>query len=228
MSRKATFERLAELGESPAKLDAILITHEHADHVSGLALIARKLNVPIFLTTLTAPTIPWNDYQPKLELFQAGTSFPIGDIEVQSFTVPHDATDPVGYSFRAEGLKISLVTDLGYIPDSVKFHVRDADFLILESNHDVEMLKVGPYPWSVKQRVMSRQGHLSNDVVSDFILEELTPATRTLVLGHLSEQNNHPEIVRMVARQALNRRGLPTRLVVAEPRTRSELFELHE
>ncbi len=139
--------------------------------------------------------------------------------------MPHDAADPVGYSFRAEGLKISLVTDLGYIPESVKFHVRETDLLILESNHDVEMLKVGPYPWSVKQRVMSRQGHLSNDVVSDFILGDLTPATQTLVLGHLSEQNNHPEIVRLVAQQALDHRGLTSRLVVAEPRKRGEMFQ---
>lgn len=225
LSRKATFGRLAELGEAPEKLDAILVTHEHADHVSGLALIARKLDIPIFLTALTAPTIPWIDHRPKLEEFQAGTSFTIGDIEVQSFTVPHDAADPVGYSFRAEGLKIGLVTDLGYIPESVKFHVREADLLVLESNHDVEMLKVGPYPWSVKQRVMSRQGHLSNDVVSDFILGDLTSATQTLVLGHLSEQNNHPEIVRLVAQQALDRRGLTSRLVVAEPRKRGEMFQ---
>lgn len=102
--------------------------------------------------------------------------------------------------------------------------VRGSDLLFMESNHDVEMLKVGPYPWSVKQRVMGRKGHLSNDVVSDFIRDDLDLATSTLVLGHLSEHNNHPEIVRLVASQALEGRALFTRLVVAQPREQSEVF----
>ena len=96
---------------------------------------------------------------------------------------------------------------------------------MLESNHDIEMLKVGPYPWSVKQRVMSRNGHLSNDVVGDFLLEDLNGLTRTLILGHLSEHNNHPEIVRLVGQQALDRRGLPTRLVIASQQQSTEVFQ---
>lgn len=224
LSRKATFERLAGIGERPENLDGILVTHEHADHISGLALIAKTLDIPIYMTNLTPPTIPWDDYEPKLEQFQAGTSFTVGDIEVGSFTIPHDAIDPVGYCFRVQGLKIGLATDLGYLPASVSYHVRGADLLILESNHDLEMLKVGPYPWAVKQRVMSRRGHLSNDVVSDFIREELDSSTQTLVLGHLSQHNNHPEIARVSAMQALEQRGFDTRLVVAEPRQQTEVF----
>ena len=130
----------------------------------------------------------------------------------------------VGFSFRAEGIKIGLVTDLGYIPDSIKFHLHGSHVLMLESNHDLDMLKVGPYPWAVKQRVMSRNGHLSNDVVGDFVGHEFDSGTATLVLGHLSEHNNHPEIVRMVAQQALDRRGLATRLVVANQREPTEVF----
>jgi phosphoribosyl 1,2-cyclic phosphodiesterase len=222
LSRKETFERLAVLGVDPESLTAILITHEHADHVAGLPVIARKLGIPVYLSRLTAPAIAWSEYVPPLELFQAGASFPIGDIDVTSFTIPHDAADPVGFSFRAEGVKISIATDLGYLPDSIRHHLRGSDVLLLESNHDLEMLKVGPYPWPVKQRVMGRMGHLSNDVACRFVREELDTRTSTLILGHLSEHNNHPEIVRLMASQALDGRSLFTRLVIAHPKQATE------
>ncbi|MCW5978045.1 MAG: MBL fold metallo-hydrolase [Bryobacteraceae bacterium] len=225
LSRKATFERLAAIGERPAALDAIVVTHEHTDHVSGLAVIAKAHGIPIYMTSLTAPTIPWADFQPKIVEFQAGTGFTIGDIQAQSFTIPHDASDPVGFCFQADGVKVGLVTDLGYVPESVKFHLRGTQLLILESNHDLEMLKVGPYPWSVKQRVMGRRGHLSNDVASHFVRDGLDGSTRVLVLGHLSEHNNHPEIARVTAMQALADRALDSRLVVVEPGRQTEVFQ---
>jgi phosphoribosyl 1,2-cyclic phosphodiesterase len=117
-----------------------------------------------------------------------------------------------------------VVTDLGYIPASIKFHLRRTDLLMLESNHDLDMLKVGPYPWSIKQRVMSRVGHLSNLGMSEYLMEDLDASTSRLVLGHLSEQNNHPEIVRMVAAQSLEERGLRTELSIASQNTPSEVF----
>lgn len=226
LSKRDILARLAAIGEDAALLNAILITHEHTDHVSGLVALARLLNVPVYITRLTAPAIPWGEYTPKLDCFQAGTTFSIGDVDVDSFTVPHDAIDPVGFCFRAGGIKVGVVTDLGYLPASIKFHLRGADLLVLESNHDLEMLKVGPYPWSVKQRVMGRKGHLSNEVVSDFIRDDLDSSISTLVLGHLSEHNNHPEIVRNVAARALDRcgRALFTRLVVAHPKEPTEVF----
>jgi phosphoribosyl 1,2-cyclic phosphodiesterase len=227
LSRKEILARLAAIGEDAETLDAILVTHEHTDHVSGLVPLARcggRRSIPVFLTTLTSPAIPWGEYTPVLERFQAGSTFTIGDIEVDSFTIPHDAVDPVAFSFRTQGLKISQVTDLGYMPDSIKVHVGGSDLLILESNHDLDMLKVGPYPWSVKQRVMGRNGHLSNDVVSDFIRHDLDTRTSTLILGHISEHNNHPAIVQLTASQALEGRALFTRLVVAEPRRQTEVF----
>ncbi len=226
LSKRDILARLAAIDEQAENLDAILITHEHSDHVSGLVSLARHLNVPVYITRLTAPAIPWGEFTPKLDCFQAGTTFTVGDIDVDSFTVPHDAIDPVGFCFRAGGIKVGVVTDLGYVPDSIKFHLRGADLLVLESNHDLEMLKVGPYPWSVKQRVMGRKGHLSNEVVSDFIRRDLDTSISTLVLGHLSEHNNHPEIVRNVAAGALDRAGraLFTRLVVANPKEQTEVF----
>jgi len=217
-------ERLTAAGVSPESLDAILITHEHTDHISGLPALAKKLDIPIYVSRLTAPAIPWGEFTPKLELFQAGSSFTIGDIEVSSFTIPHDATDPVGFSLRAEGIKVSIATDLGYLPDSVRFQLAGSDVLLLESNHDLEMLKVGPYPWAVKQRVMGRMGHLSNEVACNFVRDSLDTRTTTLILGHLSEHNNHPELVRLMGSQALEGRGLFTKLVVALPGKATEAF----
>lgn len=218
LSRRETFERMAADGVSPESLDAILITHEHTDHTAGLQAIARKLGIPVYLSRLTAPAIAWSEYTPKLELFQAGASFTIGDIDVTSFTIPHDAADPVGFSFHAHGIRMAIATDLGYLPDSIRYHLCGADALLLEANHDLEMLKVGPYPWPVKQRVMGRMGHLSNEVACRFIREHLNSSTSTIILGHLSEHNNHPAIVEDCAEKALGGRSLFTRLIVADPR----------
>lgn len=224
MSRKETFERLASIAVDPESLDAILITHEHSDHISGVAAIARKLDIPVYCSFLTAPAIPWGEFVPRLALFQAGSRFTVGDIEVDSFTVPHDAADPVGFSLKAEGIKVSIATDLGYLPDSIRVHLKGSDLILLESNHDLEMLKVGPYPWSVKQRVMGRNGHLSNEVACSFIHEVLDSRTSTLILGHLSKDNNHPEIVRLMAAQALEEQCLSPKLVIAEPNRATEAF----
>ena len=225
LSRKDTFERLERIGISPQSLTAILITHEHSDHVAGLPVLAKPrdgVQIPVYVSRLTAPCIPWGDCVPNLQLFQAGSAFTIGDIEVTSFTIPHDAVDPVGFSFRVQGIKISIATDLGYLPDSVRVQLRGSDALLLESNHDLNMLKVGPYPWSVKQRVMGRMGHLSNEVACNFVRDDLDSRTSCVILGHLSESNNHPALVRLMASQALNGRSLFTRFLVADPRRATE------
>jgi phosphoribosyl 1,2-cyclic phosphodiesterase len=228
LSMRELSKRLASIGERLEDIDAILITHEHSDHVAGLPVLARNRNLhaEIFITRLTEPAIDWGERPPlRLETFQAGAAFRIGDIDVQSFGIPHDALDPVGFRFEAQGVRIGVATDLGYIPESVKFHLRRMDLLLLEANHDLDMLKVGPYPWSVKQRVMSRVGHLSNLVMSDYLLGDLDSCTACLVLGHISEQNNHPEIVRLVATQAMESRGLETRLSLATQRAPTEIFQ---
>lgn len=235
LSMKELARRLALIGEDLDGVDAILITHEHSDHVAGLPVLARnqkpgpdgkpKVRATIYMTRLTAPAIDWGESEPRLETFQAGAEFSIGDIDVTSFSIPHDAIDPVAFSFETHGVRIGVVTDLGYIPVSIKYHLRRTDLLLLESNHDLDMLKVGPYPWSIKQRVMSRVGHLSNLGMSEYLMQDLDPATGHLILGHLSEQNNHPEIVRLTASQSLEERGLRTRLSIAEQRQPSEVFQ---
>ena len=217
---------MAVIGEDIAQLDAILVTHEHSDHTAGLATAIKSSGgrLPIYLTSRTAPGLEWGECVPRLETFQAGCGFSVGEFAVSSFTIPHDALDPVGYTLSAQGIKIAVATDLGYIPDSLRVHFRDTDVLLLEANHDLEMLRVGPYPWSVKQRVMSRRGHLSNEVAAGFIRQDLDGRVSTLILGHISEHNNHPELVRKMGCRALDGRALFTRLVVAEPGIQSEVF----
>ncbi|HUK43446.1 MAG TPA: MBL fold metallo-hydrolase [Candidatus Bathyarchaeia archaeon] len=211
LSCRELLRRLLLCGEDPASVDAVLITHEHADHIAGLRVLARRLKVPIYLTGAT-----YQEYQrcardaagqrvslERHEPFRAGAGFQVGDISVLPFTIPHDAADPVGFTFHVEGIKLGICTDLGYMPASVRDHLRGCQVLMIESNHDLELLRGGPYPWSVKQRVMSRVGHLSNDALADFLTTDYDGSAEFLILAHLSEQNNHPEIARMTAERAL-------------------------
>jgi phosphoribosyl 1,2-cyclic phosphodiesterase len=164
----------------------------------------------------------------KLEVFSAGRSFHVADIEVTPFTIPHDAADPVGFTFRCEGTKIAIATDLGYVPASICDHLRHCDVLVVESNHDVEMLRVGPYPWSVKQRVMSRVGHLSNESLAEFFTKDYDGGASYIVLAHLSEQNNHPEIALRAAENALGLRRtlLRNRVMLAAQNVPGESIRL--
>ncbi len=220
LSRREVVKRLAAIGEDANDLDAILVTHEHCDHIAGLIAMARKSKrpLPIYLTQGTAECIDWGDERPPLEIFGAGRSFTIGDFDVSSFTIPHDASDPVGFTLSAGGIKIAIATDLGYVTDSLRIHLRNTDLVVLESNHDLEMLRVGPYPWSVKQRVMSRRGHLSNEVAADFIARDLDTRVSTVILGHISEHNNHPELVRGLAMKALHGRDVVYPIVCSRAR----------
>jgi phosphoribosyl 1,2-cyclic phosphodiesterase len=211
ISCRETFKRLKSIGRDPRDISAILITHEHFDHVYGLGNLAKKLDVPVFMTGATHQA--WaralrdqSGERPqihRLELFSAGRSFHIGDITVMPFTIPHDAADPVGFTFHAESTKIAIVTDLGYLPASVRDQLRKCDVLIIESNHDLEKLRTGTYPWSVKQRVMSRVGHLSNDALAQFFVQYYDGGASYIVLAHISQENNHPEIALRVAENAL-------------------------
>ncbi len=307
LSCRELLRRMALAGEDPATLDAILITHEHIDHVAGLPVLARRLNIPVFFTEpthrawvrmvkprttmtyakwldhiqrekearaaavaaaapvnklvnelatqladesgvvahiaaahdlpaqlnatlevpadpepddLCAPSKPDPSFLPAVEYFRSGANFSIGDLDIIPFTIPHDAADPCGFVFhsRSESLRMAIATDLGYMPPNVKAALKSIDVLLLESNHDLEMLRDGPYPWSVKQRVLSRVGHLSNHATAEFLASGYDGAATWIVLGHLSESNNQPELARLAAEQALSAHPtlLGNRVVLAQ------------
>src|SRR5712672_122070 len=215
ISCRETLKRMNTAGEDPKKLKAIVISHEHQDHVAGLQVLARKLQIPVYITEATYHSWRRATKDPegkpanleRREHFQVSRSFEIADITVTAFTIPHDAADPCGFTFKADGVKIGVVTDLGYLPYSVKDHLRRCDGLMIESNHDIEMLRNGPYPWMVKQRVASRVGHLSNAALADFFQQDYDGHASFLVLAHLSEHNNHPEIALKAAKDALGLQG---------------------
>ncbi len=225
LSARETFRRMEMVGESPHSLSAIVVSHEHSDHVSGLCTLAKKLRIPVYMTEAAHQAFERSEHDPEregpalktCEHFRSGHAFQIGDISIMPFTIPHDAADPVAFTLRVEGVKVGVVTDLGYMPGSVAQHLRGCDVLMIESNHDLEMLRIGPYPWSVKQRVMSRLGHLSNDALADFFRSDYDGGAAFVVLAHLSEHNNHPEIARTAAQRALADRLslLHNRLILA-------------
>jgi phosphoribosyl 1,2-cyclic phosphodiesterase len=215
LSKKELLRRLDLLGRRPETLDGIVLSHEHSDHIGGLVQASVFWRAPVYITESTHYEIerilPDGSAQrlARVEHIRAGQKFIVGDIEVSPFSIPHDAADPLGFTFCSNGCKVAVATDLGYLPELVKHHLRDSDCLVLESNHDLEMLKVGPYPWHIKQRVMSRTGHLSNHTVSEFLgdAEGFDARARYLVLAHLSENNNNPDVARISAEEALGRRA---------------------
>lgn len=229
-SYKQIGRRLAEIGEDPEELDAVVVSHEHSDHIAGLRMLAKKTRASLWMTERTSRAIDfqgdeWKGLDPTLETFEAGSRLAIGDLEIDTFTIPHDAVDPIAFRVRHEGVKAGLVTDLGYIPQSVKHHVKGCDFLLLESNHDAEMLRVGPYPWSVKQRVAGKTGHLSNHAVAEFLRTDFDRCARTLVLGHLSGENNYPATAELEVGAALASVGCSdVRLMTAAQHAPSEVF----
>ena len=214
LGKKETLRRLAAVERQVDRLDGIVISHEHSDHIGSLAQVLGQWRTTVYLTEATHAEVkrilPESSQKrlDRVEHIRAGHRFMVGDIEVSPISIPHDAADPLGFTFRANGMKVAIVTDLGYLPELVKFHLRDSDCLMLESNHDLEMLKVGPYPWHIKQRVMSRTGHLSNHTVSEFLAdaEGFDGRARYVVLAHLSENNNNPDVARISAEEALGRR----------------------
>jgi phosphoribosyl 1,2-cyclic phosphodiesterase len=214
LGKKETLRRLAAVGRDVDRLDGIVISHEHSDHIGSLAQVLGQWRTTVYLNEATHTEVmrilPENSHKrlDRVEHFQTGQRFVVGDIEISPFKIPHDAVDPVGFTFRTNGTKVAIVTDLGYLPELVKVHLRESDCLMLESNHDLEMLKVGPYPWHIKQRVMSRTGHLSNHAVSEFLadVDGFDAHARYVVLAHLSETNNNPDTAHIFAKEALSRR----------------------
>ncbi|MBV9106383.1 MAG: MBL fold metallo-hydrolase [Verrucomicrobia bacterium] len=189
--------RLESVGVRPESLDGILITHEHADHIAGLEVFCRRFCVPVYSNPLTAETLRRGKLAecPNWNLFATGAAFSVKDIEIQSFYVPHDAVDPTAFVFTADGGSIGFLTDLGYAPKLALERIREVDTLVVETNHDERLLQEDHRrPWSVKQRILSRHGHLSNEAAAKLVSSVAGHRLRRVVLGHLSRDCNRSDL----------------------------------
>jgi phosphoribosyl 1,2-cyclic phosphodiesterase len=202
-------QRLATLSRAPETLDGILITHEHSDHISGLLGLASKLDIPVYCNRLTKEAIEAQlRIQINARVFSTGSSFEIGDVSVETFCVPHDSYDPVGFLVRTAFGHIGILTDLGHATKLAIERIRTANVLLLETNHDVKMLQDDPRrPWSLKQRILSRHGHLSNDGAADVVEQIISSNLTHLYLGHLSRDCNRPELAQRVIGERLAKIG---------------------
>jgi phosphoribosyl 1,2-cyclic phosphodiesterase len=207
LSGRETVRRLRECRIEPEKIGAIVISHEHGDHCRGVSPFVKHLDIPVFMTDGTYNSSGMNLDPQKHRRINSGESFEFRGIQFTPFAVPHDSTDPLGFVVEKDGVKIAIALDLGYLSNLVVERLKGCDAIILESNHDIQMLKVGPYPWALKQRVMSRSGHLSNDAVAQYLGNDFDGKARHVVLAHLSKQNNLPELALLSAQRALECRS---------------------
>jgi len=226
LSRAQIAKRLKTIGESLESIDALIVSHEHSDHIAGLHGLLAKQAIPLYISQETSEMIDPKPKWSRVETISAGHPFWLGELKVTPFTIPHDAVNPLAFTFETEGIKIGHVTDLGYMTELVIQRLKGCHVIVLESNHDLEMLKVGPYPWPVKQRIMSRMGHLSNEMTGKFFSEEFDGEARHIVLAHLSENNNHPALARMMTMEALERRGFDIDLSLASRAAPSPVIEV--
>jgi phosphoribosyl 1,2-cyclic phosphodiesterase len=218
LSGREVCRRMLALGIAPENLCGIVITHEHTDHTRGLRVLAKHLRLPVYISDPTLESLGLTSKLDRHEKIESGQEFELGGMAFLPFAIPHDAADPLAFVIRANGQRLGLAMDLGFISGLVKERLAACDCLILESNHDLEMLKVGPYPWALKQRVMSRQGHLSNEAVGQFLAEDFDLRARFIYLAHLSKNNNHPELALLAASRALSSRHLSAEEISARLR----------
>jgi phosphoribosyl 1,2-cyclic phosphodiesterase len=209
LSHRQIRMRLAAIGRVPENLTGILVTHEHSDHVQGLARLCHKYPIPVYCNRPTKEAIEFQtETRIDYRLFTTGATFALGDISVETFMVPHDAQDPVGFLIRAPAGNIGFLTDLGQATRLVIERVRPANVLVIEANHDVKLLQDCPHrPWGLKQRILGRHGHLSNDAAAEAAEQIVSADLRHLYLGHLSRECNRPELAFRTMNERLARIG---------------------
>lgn len=212
LSGRTVLGALTGIGVDPSCLSAILVTHEHSDHTKGVGILARKLGIPVYANEPT-----WDAMEGKLgkvnsaqrRIFETGQDFFLGDFAVAPFAIPHDAAQPVGFCLTHQGRKIAVATDLGHMTKTILNQIEDADLLLLEANHDVETLKVNPnYSYDLKRRILGNQGHLSNEACATALVELAKRGLKTALLGHLSGENNTPELAQLTVSQILVENGI--------------------
>lgn len=190
---------LKEINVDPSNIDAIFITHEHSDHILSAGILSRRHNIPIFASSKTWDVMEKFNKLGKIKDCNKRYVYKeekciLNDICIRPFEIPHDAVEPMGYSIFAENYKISIATDIGHVTDIIKEHIYDSDVLLIESNHDIEMLQNGSYPYKLKQRVLSDFGHLSNNTTGNLLTEIMSSRLKHIYLGHLSGENNKPKL----------------------------------
>ncbi|MGI6156376.1 MAG: MBL fold metallo-hydrolase [Enterococcus sp.] len=233
LSGKKITSLLNDIGRTPEELDAILVTHEHRDHIHGVGVLARKYNLSIYANEKT-----WQAMDPfigKIALeqkhhFEMGKVLTLGDFDIESFGVSHDAAAPQFYRFYRNGKSFVILTDTGYCSDALRGKITGADAYLIESNHDLEMLRMGAYPWNLKQRILGDKGHLSNEDGAYVMADVLTDATKRIYLGHLSRENNLKELAHLTMVHTLKEQGLAVghafEVCDTDPEQATELFSV--
>lgn len=197
VSGKRIEKALSNIGESFDKVAGIFITHEHSDHISGAGVLSRRYQLPIYANASTWKAIGSSIGKLKSNYIcqiEPGEDISVGDIGINSFSIPHDAACPVGYNLFIKDKKLTIATDIGHMDDELMAKLEHSDMVLLESNHDTEMLKCGRYPWPLKQRILGDRGHLCNDIAGKVVAHLAESGTKQFLLGHLSQENNFPEL----------------------------------
>lgn len=229
LSGKKLDQLFAKIDRNPKDLTGILVTHEHSDHIKGLGIFARKYQLPIYANEKTWKAMDGQIGKISADqkfIFRMGEVKTFGDLDVESFGVSHDAAEPMFYVFHHEGKKVALVTDLGYVSERIKKTVEAADAYIFEANHDVEMLRMGRYPWNVKRRILGDSGHVSNEDCGLALSEVIDNNTKRVYLAHLSLDNNMKELARMSVDNILRERGIVMDLHDTDPEEPTPLYEV--
>lgn len=212
MPGRALADALREICVAPESVSAIVITHDHSDHVSGAGIYSRKYKIPVYANSGT-----WEYMAPQIggiapvntRIFETGKEFYIGDVAVLSFATPHDAAEPVGYCFFHGGQKISAMTDIGHMNGMLMDAVEHSGLLLIEANHDVDMLLAGSYPYPLKRRILSEKGHLSNEDAGKTLSKLYNRGVKRAVLGHLSQENNYEPLCMETVRSVLRGQDIP-------------------
>lgn len=211
LSGKRIEEAMTAAGGDIRNIQAIVISHEHIDHTMGAGILSRRFNIPIYANhrTWEAMRSQLNKIKPEcIRVFNTGQPFNIGDMEVQSFPTPHDAAESVGFNFRCSKKTVTIATDIGHMDKTLLSNLEGSDMILIESNHDVEMLKMGRYPWPLKQRILSDTGHLCNEIAGKVVAYLASRGTQKFLLGHLSAENNFPELAFQTVKNALNEKSI--------------------
>ena len=216
LSAKALIQRLAQLNVDIADIDAILISHEHSDHIQGLKVLAYRMGIPVLANTETAKGIVATFHDcPKFKIFSTGETFEFGDLEIHPFSIQHDTLDPVAFTVKTGALKMGFCTDLGFVTSLVANQLRDCDYLYIEANHQPSMVHASPRPMVYKQRVLGRSGHLSNEACGGLLSQVAHPGLKHVHLAHLSSECNSPEVAMKVVGDILAEKGISLDMCVA-------------